>query len=139
MDTVTNISAISQTKTFQMPESNEYMPLERDHEPMPVKDGMESVNSLEARLARARQTANAFEAIFIRQLLQTMRTTLGGEGMFGSGTAGEIYEDMVDNALSETLSERSFLGISDMMYRRLIRDIGNVKENESGYTNSLRS
>ena len=138
MDPITNI--IPPSLTFRLPGTAEYLPLERESGgPMPLNDGITDTRDLEARLARAKETANAFEAIFVRQLLQTMRSTLGGEGMFGSGTEGEIFGDMIDNALSETLSERGFLGISDMMYRRMIRDIGTVNENETGTTNDSRS
>lgn len=127
MDPISNINVTPQPGPLIDRSAREYLPLDRAQEPIRLDDETAG-RDLQARLLRARQTANAFEAIFIRQLLKTMQTTLGGEGMFGSGQAGEMYSDMVDDALADALSEKSFLGISDMMYRRMIQEIGTVEE-----------
>ena len=95
-----------------------FMPLKPEKETLPVeKTGSE--NMVEARKMKLRKAARGFEAIFIRQLLSIMRSTISDGGMFGKGSVGEIYGDMMDNALAETLSERSILGLSDSLYRQL--------------------
>jgi len=44
------------------------------------------------------------------------------EGMYGDGSSGEIYADMMDNAVAEQLSKKGVLGISDVIYRQLIKE-----------------
>ncbi|MBT4485147.1 MAG: hypothetical protein HOC71_15890 [Candidatus Latescibacteria bacterium] len=95
-----------------------FMPLKPEKEALPVEK-TDPGNSVEARKMKLRKAARGFEAIFIRQLLSIMRSTTSDGGMFGKGSVGEIYGDMMDNALAETLSERSILGLSDSLYRQL--------------------
>ena len=78
------------------------------------------VKDMETRKAELRETAEKFEAIFIRQFMKTLRSTLPGEGLFGGGSAGEIYADMMDNAVSDAVSKRGAFGIADMVYQRLV-------------------
>ena len=46
-----------------------------------------------------------------------------GEGMFGSGVAGEIYSDMMDTAVADKIAERGSLGLADMLYGQLVKRI----------------
>ena len=99
-----------------------FLPLKSGEEVLQVKrTGSEDL--IEARKMKLRKAARGFEAIFIRQLLSIMRSTISEGGMFGKGAVGEIYGDMMDNALAETLSERSVLGLSDSLYRQLVGNI----------------
>jgi len=85
--------------------------------------GSEQSGETDARDAELRKAAEGFEAIFIRQFLKSLRATLPGDGLFGKGTEGEIYADMMDNAIAETVSKRGAFGIADMIYRQLVRDV----------------
>ena len=80
---------------------------------IPLKGGTDAV-----RDAKFREAARGFEAIFTRQLLKTMRTTVPGAGLYGSGAAGDIYGDMIENGLSETMSEQGRLGIARLLVNR---------------------
>jgi flagellar protein FlgJ len=82
--------------------------------------GAGRVRDIETRKAELRDTAEKFEAIFIRQFMKTLRSTLPGEGLFGGGASGEIYADMMDNAVSDAVSKRGAFGIADMVYQRLV-------------------
>ena len=73
--------------------------------------------------AKLRKTAESFEAIFIRQMLRSMRSSLLNGGMFGSGATGEIYSDIMDNAIAEKMAERSVLGLADLIYKRMVKNI----------------
>ena len=77
--------------------------------------------------------------LFIRQILQTMRTTVPGGGMFGKGAVGDIYGDMMDNVLAEVMSKRSVFGLTDLLYRQLIRE-SDVRRNTvvPGVKNSVK-
>lgn len=77
------------------------------------------------------KAAHNFEAIFLREMMKTMRESLTGEGMFGKGSVGEIYGDMMDNAVADVASKRGSLGIADMIYRQLVREKEARTENTS--------
>ncbi len=110
-----------------MPNSREkrFYPLKTDSAMKPVKKPFSSRenNDIETRKARLLEAAQDFEAIFVRQLLKTMRSTLTTGGMFGSGSIGEIYSDIMDNAVAEKIAERSGLGLAESIYKQMIKSI----------------
>ncbi len=79
--------------------------------------------TFEEQKQRLRDAAQDFEAIFARQIMKHLRSGIIGDGMFGSGAAGEIYSDMMDNAIADKISERGDLGLADVLYRQLIKRI----------------
>jgi len=81
----------------------------------------ESVRDLDAEKIRLRKVAVSFEAIFIRQLLKTMRSTVPGGTMFGSGAAGEMYADIAEAAVADAMAKEERFGIADVLYRRLLK------------------
>jgi hypothetical protein len=95
-----------------------------NHDPIPIhRNSTQSPEEISAKKLKLRKAAEGFEAIFIRQLLSTMRSTIPDGGMLGSGMAGNIYGDIIDNAMSETMSKRSELGLADVLYNRLVKSI----------------
>lgn len=83
---------------------------------------------------RLRKAAQNFEAIFIRKLLSTMRSTMSEGSMYGSGVAGDIYGDIVENAVADIMSERSMLGISEVLYRTMVKSV----ETESVHEQAIK-
>ena len=55
--------------------------------------------------------------------MRSMRSSLLNGGMFGSGATGEIYSDIMDNAIAEKMAERSVLGLADLIYKRMVKNI----------------
>ncbi len=114
-----------------MPITTISQPVTLKAEPVPIPirrdDTLQSLDAaedgpgwLEAKKAKLREAARGFEAVFLRQLITEMRKTLDGEGLFGSGAAGEIYSDLLGNAMAESAARRGPLGIGDDLYRRLV-------------------
>ncbi len=122
------MDAISRTPDM-MPLNRGFMPLRKfyslgDESSGPMKiERDKAVDPLEAKKARLKESAKGFEAIFVRQLLSAMRSTVPGGGMFGDGAAGKIYADIVETSLADVLSERGALGIGDTLYRSLVKRI----------------
>ena len=59
-----------------------------------------------------------FEAIFVRQMLKTMRTSSLGEGLFdGQGT--EQFRDMQDSKVADAMAEKGVFGIAQLLTRQL--------------------
>ena len=52
-----------------------------------------------------------------------MRSTMSEGGMFGNGISGEVYADIVDNAVADIMSKRSALGIADDLYNSMVKSI----------------
>ena len=111
---------------------------------LPFKSGPAAKNikndDIDARKAKLRKAAQGFEAIFARQLLKSMRTGLTNGGMFGSGSVGEIYSDMMDNAIAEQISEHSGLGLADTIYRQMVKSIetGSNSDNNENNVNNVK-
>lgn len=65
---------------------------------------------------RLRTVAEDFEAIFIKQMLESMRNTLNPENrLVDTGMAGEIYEDMLYDEYAQTMSKSGGFGLADMI------------------------
>ncbi len=75
--------------------------------------------------ARAEKTAAQFEQIFVRSMVQTLRSSasIGGEGggMFGDGPGADTFADWFDQNLSERISSTSKIGIKDKLLADLER------------------
>ena len=117
---------------YKLPDKGErkFLPLKSGPAANKIKN-----NDIEARKAKLRKAAQGFEEIFARQLLKSMRTSLTSGGMFGNGSIGEIYSDMMDNAMAEQISVRSGLGLADIIYKHMVKSIesdsnpGNTENN----------
>ena len=67
-----------------------------------------------------RQAAQAFEAVFIRQLIGSMRNARLAEDPFGS-QATEQFRDMADGRLADSMSEQGTFGIAQMLIAQFER------------------
>lgn len=72
------------------------------------------------RQQELRQAAQAFEAVFIRQLLGSMRSAKLADDMFGS-QATDQFRDMADSRLADTMSQRGTFGIAQMLEAQFTR------------------
>lgn len=66
---------------------------------------------------RAEQVAAQFEAVFVRTMVGSLRQTssIGGEGMFGSGPGADTYADWFDQNLADQISKSSRIGIKEQL------------------------
>ena len=67
---------------------------------------------------RLEKAADAFEAVFLRQMLASMRSASFGEALFDSA-ATEQYRTMLDSTLADTMAQGSKLGIAEALTQRL--------------------
>ena len=72
------------------------------------------------RQQELRQAAQAFEAVFIRQLLGAMRRAKLADDMFGSQATDQV-RGMADSRLADTMSQRGTFGIADMLVAQFQR------------------
>ena len=67
-----------------------------------------------------RETATQFEAMFIHEMLKTMRQTIEKSDLNGSD-AEDTFQEMYDRELSQQLAKRNTLGVADMLVKHLDR------------------
>lgn len=62
----------------------------------------------------AKKAADQLEAFFIRRMLAEMRKSVGSS-MLSGGYSGKMFQDMLDEAMADQISESGGLGISSLM------------------------
>lgn len=70
---------------------------------------------------RLKEVCTQFEAIFIKQMLKSMKNTVQESGLINGGMAEDFFEDMLYDSYAEKMAKTANFGISDMMYRQLSR------------------
>ncbi|MGF7057736.1 rod-binding protein [Brassicibacter mesophilus] len=60
-----------------------------------------------------------FEEIFVHMLLKEMRSTIPEDGLMEKSTAREIFEDMYDQELANSMSKNNGIGIAKMLYNQM--------------------
>ena len=83
--------------------------------------GVEPAGEESGELARRRleEACVEFEALLVRQMMRCMRSTVSEGGMLEKSSARKIYEEMLDDKLSEKIAHRGALGLSDILLRDL--------------------
>lgn len=87
-------------------------------------NGASNISSMERGLQnsnddKVKQACSDFEAIFIKQMLDSMRNTVEKTSLLGGGMAEEIFEDMIYDEYAKKMSRTGDFGIKDMLYRQL--------------------
>lgn len=91
--------------------------------------------SVEAQREQLRQAAQAFEAIFLRQMIGSMRNARLAEDVFGSSSS-EQFRDMGDAQLADTMSRQGSFGIAELLLSQFNRTLAPAPAAGSGEANS---
>lgn len=68
--------------------------------------------------AKLKSAAQAFEAVFLRQMIGSMRDASLGDGMFDNeGT--EQFQSMADSKTADAMASKGVLHIADMLVKQL--------------------
>ena len=70
-----------------------------------------------------RETATQFEAMFIQEMLKSMRATVEKNELMGSDTEDQ-FQDMYDRELSMQMAKRGSFGVADMIVKAVERNNG---------------
>jgi flagellar protein FlgJ len=61
-----------------------------------------------------------FEAIFVKQMLDSMRKTVNkADDMLGGGTGQDVFEGMLYDEYAKKMSQTASFGLADMIYRQV--------------------
>ncbi len=69
--------------------------------------------------ARLRETSNEFEAIFIQQMLKTMRKTSLESDLIKKSEGEKIFRSMLDEQYAKLSAKSGSLGLGQMIYQQL--------------------
>ena len=67
-----------------------------------------------------KSACEGFEAIFMKEMIQSMRNTLPGDALFKESNATNIYKSIQDQHLAESLSKsQNATGLKEFLYQQL--------------------
>lgn len=64
-----------------------------------------------------------FEAYFINQLFKDMRNTIQPGGLIEKSRGEEVFQEMLDEEYSKLASNGNGIGLADMLYKQLSKDM----------------
>ena len=73
------------------------------------------------RDGRAREAAEAFEAMVIAQMLAPMFATLPTDGPFGGGHAEGVYRSMMVDEIGKTIAHGGGIGLADSVHAEILK------------------
>ena len=68
---------------------------------------------------RLMEACRDFEALFLKQMLNTMRDTVEKSGLLDGGFAEQIYEDMLYDEYAKKMADTARFGIAEMLYNQM--------------------
>ncbi len=83
--------------------------------------GMKGAKTRE--MAELKKACQDFEAIFIKQMLNSMRKTVVPSDLTKRNMGEDIFEDMLYDKYAEKMAETAGLGVGDMMFAQLSRQL----------------
>ena len=78
-----------------------------------------------------KKATQQFEGYFLHQLLTEMRKTVPKDTLLADdGNGQQIFQDMMDQTVSESMSSRGDLGMAKMMYDQLAPSLGKTVDSK---------
>ena len=96
---------------------NAYSGLER---PVPVTNAPARGSNIDQIKARAHDTAEEFEGVFLSLMLKEMFAGIKSEGDFTGGFGEEMFRDMMTEQYAQTISDTGGIGLADSIYREIL-------------------
>ena len=69
--------------------------------------------------AKIREVSRQFEALLVRQILKETRKPVIESGLFGQSFSSDLYQDMINDKLAETISQSGAMGLAAQLERDL--------------------
>lgn len=74
---------------------------------------------------KLREACQQFEGYFLQQIFEEMRKTVPESGLLEKSQGRDIFEDMLYEDYAKNISKGKGIGLSDMLYRQLSKNITN--------------
>lgn len=85
----------------------------------------------EAKAKKLREACEGFESIFIQKMWQEMRNAVPKTGLMTSREES-YWQDMYDQELSKSMTKSGGIGLADMMYEQLSRNLVSASRSAAG-------
>ncbi len=91
--------------------------------------------ALDKAHADLKKACQQFESYFTDLMLKEMRKTAPRNNLLGDqSNQQQIFQDMMDQKIADNLSQRSSLGLGQMMYNELTPSLGSAQALATGET-----
>ena len=70
--------------------------------------------------AKAREAAQDFEAVFLKNMFEQMFTGMDGDGPFGGSGAGGVWRSFLTDAYAKSFAQSGGIGIAGDVYKTLL-------------------
>jgi len=80
----------------------------------------------EADDKQLKEACKGFESIFVNMMLSEMRKSVPKNDLMGSSFATDTFTEMLDEEISEAVSNGKGIGIADMMYKQISEKLKNT-------------
>lgn len=74
---------------------------------------------------KLREACTDFEAIILKQMIETMRKSIPKSGLLDNSYAHDIYQSMYDKELADQLAHGKGMGLGEVLYKQLSGQIKN--------------
>ncbi|MDQ2798462.1 MAG: rod-binding protein [Armatimonadota bacterium] len=82
-----------------------------------------------------KKATQQFESYFLNELLKEMRKTVPPDKLLADdGNGKQIFQDMMDQKLSDNMSSRGHMGLAKMIYDQLAPALGSTSPASSATT-----
>jgi Rod binding domain-containing protein len=108
------------------------IPLKTDSSPLPVQHKRQVLSESEQSRLKLKKATQAFEAIFIAQLMKSMRSTSFTKDEEGFGK--DIMLSMADESVSQQLAKKGMLGVGKLLYDHLAKRLDIASQSEPPLT-----
>ncbi len=83
-----------------------------------IGEALQAAERIKPRLEKLKDATNGFESIFLKSMLTAMRRGMPKTDANNS-FSGEMYRDMLDDALASQAGKAGTLGIGKLLYEKL--------------------
>ena len=111
--------------------------VETNSKPKVDKGGFDAI--LEAAKASGntdelKDACNQMEAVFLDMIMDTMRSSANEtEGMFKKSDSEKMFQEMLDEEMTEKMSKSGGIGISDMIFDQMSKYLYNDEEKATSF------
>jgi flagellar protein FlgJ len=70
--------------------------------------------------AKLKKASEDFEALFINQLMQSMRRTVLKSKLLEDAPGKEVYQSLFDREISKKMAQKGALGVGKIIYRNVL-------------------
>lgn len=81
---------------------------------------------------KLRKACNDLEAVFVNMMFKQMRSTVEKSGLMEEGFAEDTYQDMLFDNYAQEATKGKGLGLSDILYKQLSKQLIAAKANAGG-------